>query len=287
MPLSRAAESRHENQMGIPTYSGGEEQVVALRRTCERLSDSGKNSFNQQADELVRRMKITISADSVGDFAKRNTKPRYNIQPHLWSYFAEKFRTVLKDELHSATLSTAGYGDPLLVALQEFLTPGERTDAKRLARMQGTFAIFRRSFIDPHHVMVGAMLCGVDGHPPSFQISHTYRSERGKTKQETVKGVMVPFKESILFMGQIAGKSAPFIFVLTNFDEEAGAIEEASGVLLVAKSGTHPSATALAVLRRDALPDPASLPEDSLDSVDGGLFVCRAMKRGEVKWRLE
>lgn len=266
--------------------------ISAVRKASRLLSTARPKlrSFAQQADRLAAAYGFTISSDALTDFVSKNTKParQDELVAAMLRFLETEYPAELERAYTEAALEAVGADDPIVNALHHFLLPDRPLATDRLQRLQGDYAAYIPFFDDPAQIMVMALICGPDDRLERFEITMTYTAENGRTRTDRVEGSIIPYEESVLFVGRIIGNVAPYIFILTNFpiDPALGKYESGAGAVLVGSRAAIPTASPMAIHRAEQAPEPKVLTaEQAASGIREWRAVSRVMRRGYVDWR--
>lgn len=266
--------------------------ISAVRKASKMLSTAKPKlrSFADQADRLAAAYGFTISSDALTDFVSKNTKPARQdaLVAAMLRFLEAEFEDELSRAYTEAALEAVGANDPIASALHHFLLPDRPLATDRLQQLQGDYAAYIPFFDDPAQIMVMALRCGPGDRLERFEIAMTYTAENGRTRTDIVEGSIVPYEESVLFMGRIVGNVAPYIFILTNFpiDPALGKYESGTGAVLVGSRAAIPTASPMTIHRAEQMPEPKVLTtEQAASDIREWRAVSRVMRRGYVDWR--
>jgi hypothetical protein len=276
--------------MSVPPFEMSPAVIAALRRASAMLSEAQPRlaPYRAQTKRLGDAYGMTISEDTLNDFAKKDTSPRdlERLARALWAYLSAEFPAIFKAAWREVQLEAIGLRDPFAAALHYFYMGGRASDAETLTALSGDFAVYRPHFAELDTVMVMALRCGADDQPSRFEATMSYEAEDGHPVVDRVEGVMLPYHGSVLFQGRMIGTIAPFVFVLTNFARSDGRIRSGAGAVMVATSGAFPTASGLVAIRRSEPPLSRTLSvREAADTIAEWKLVRSALDRGFVKWR--
>lgn len=253
-------------------------QIEALRRTCRQARGNGF-SFTQQAIECGK----DKSGDTVGDFAAGRTTnvQKGGLLSALWAMFDRRDSALLQSTLRQVESEQAAGYDPVTNALHAMWTPDRPLDVRRLQEMEGHFLACMPFYRDGQKFLIAALDCGTDNNAANFEMVEHYNGI-----EDRIAGRVVPVHDTIMLVGQLVGKHAPFIISLSGFAHESDKIASCIGVALIGPRGERPTSHPIFIARSDARVEPQLLEKAEAKRVLGAHFerVEQTFKAGRIQW---
>ena len=270
--------------MSDHTSSHVPSELEICRRTSRLLSQEGEASLESQL-KAIRSSTLEVDKGLLQRFAARTAiTPRNDsfVKP-LSEHFRANFPAVWARAQRQLEIELLGT-DELSLAISGLLGLGASYDKRRLDWLAGCYAAYRPYFRDPAKTMVMSLRCGVDADVSKFELGMSYVGDTGLLRRDSVEGRIIPYEQSFLFLGNIAGNIAPVIFILSRTPLAHGKYERGEGVMLVGAQGMLPTASALAIYRKDELPDERIIAEDANADLPEWESVQAILRRGVVNW---
>ncbi len=221
--------------MSLPAFEVSKNHQDACRAACKALQEGGISGQKQTEQAFSYQKRHTLIAEFISGKVKKLEEQQLRI---LWAWLSERHPKTLAEAWAICTGKTGGVPD-LVNILHAFFTPQRSLPTHTLEAMRGAMIGYRTSFINPERdVMRMVLECGIGDDPSAFRLLMAHRDVTGE-HEETAVGHMVPYRNGscILFMGRLAEKSAPFIFILSEFPNGEQSAEHpitvAKGALLV------------------------------------------------------
>ena len=221
--------------MLLPAFRVSKNHQDACRAACKALQEGGISGQKQTEKAFSHQQRQTLIAEFISGKVKNLEEEQLRT---LWAWLSERHPETLAEAWESCTGKVGGVPD-LVNILHAFFTPQRSLPIGTLEAMRGAMIGYRTSFINPERdVMRMVLECGIGDDPSAFRLLMAHRDVTGE-HHETAVGHMIPYRSGscILFIGRLAEKGAPFVFILSEFPNGEQSAEHpitvAKGALLV------------------------------------------------------
>lgn len=273
--------------MPLPKFELNELTIAALRKASQYLSAQRIRPYRNQALVLNGGEDVGISEDAVAKFATNKTTP-HGLEAFcrkLWTMMAECHPTELQRIWEEVQRDAIVQRDPVTNVLHQLWVPEQPFDHSRLDKLAGSYAAYAHHIAEKGMVAQMALQCCVDDDPGRFTLDMIYENDMGECLPNTVEGSIIPYESNIMFVGRIRGQTAPYIFAVSRVEVRDDEVRRAEGALLAASNNVLPRASAIAFVRRNECPEPASLTLKAVESLTEKIAIKKALARGKVDWR--
>lgn len=284
-----------------PPYDGAPRSIAILKAAASKLRPF--ISLAQQAAQIEEWSRhnasrwpgtyaVSLDRKKWHRFVSREatyTSKERDLPKLAWFWFFETHRHAIEPLWQTMPDHHPKVANVVAAALHGFLSPERKDiDLQALALLEGEYAVYRPSFMNPDDIMVMSMTCGVGGDPSRFTLDMAFADDEGDLLTEQAEGFAVPYQDCILFQGRLLETGAPFIFVMSSFPVEpkTGKYSRGDGTLLVGARGTVSSAYPITMRRSSKPVRPETLDQAGfMEAVRGHSEILKFFSRGIVGWR--